>query len=743
MEELELRFDDEAGVYLPQVVAEENKRKANEHERLSSEEERLANEKERVENEEYRVKTMKEIEAQTDAIIDEMNANLRKISFVRRYKVVHTAEENQDTFSIPSEYTETSMLDIHVNGFTLNDTQYSINSTDVTVTLVDPVDAGTTVEVVVTRLTTAHIEDYNSLFYDDTEIKEGLEENTADIQSNEDRIIALEAENIKQKEQIEYLEKVKDQALKDHKKIPFEGASSHLQDTGELPILDFGINGGIEQDTRVGYNKVKITAITQTLNGLTLTIKEDKSFTVTGTLLANKGANFVLGKVDFMPYFDKEMTFDIGYVPLEKNIGAMVSHGYDNNNNKIVSNFWNIDNNNKVGYATNTKKSVNYDTSNGFAIIFNLFFPVVTEDTPINISGYLQLNEGGRKAYEQFGSMPSIDFPSEVKGVSGHYDTVVENKNLLKLFDIEEKTANGVTYSVTNGVFKLNGTATEGMSIRFTKDFKIKKGTYTHKLGNFKNGMYASFNNIQSTMIGNENNSYRTFTLTEDTIYPNYLIWINKGTVFNNETFIPMLEIGDTATEIVEHQEQLLPIDIPFNMYSGKAYKENGKWYRPIEWYKERITSSHQISTDNYGVNSYKIITQKKLNTVDVDKVNIISNYFYGVSYNNRGLEREYKIYVLANYNCVIRDTQFTTIEELKTFLDSNEVYVVYKLAVPEIEEIIDTTLIKQLEDMQKAHSYYEVTNINSYSNGGADLVLSGNALMSNDIRMSKLESGV
>ena len=74
----------------------------------------------------------------------------------------------------------------------------------------------------------------------------------------------------------------------------------------------------------------------------------------------------------------------------------------------------------------------------------------------------------------------------------------------------------------------------------------------------------------------------------------------------------------------------------------------------------------------------------------------------------------------------------------------AQDFYVVLEeLKNPTIEEITDTTLIAQLEELEKAKSYYEVTNINSYSNGGADLVLSGNAYMSNDISLSKLESAL
>lgn len=160
VEEIELKLEDEAKVYLPQVVANEETRKANELERAENEDERNKNEEERQLNEALRKKTMKDV----DMLIDEMNANLKKISFTKRYKTMYTtAEENESIFKLPSQYTETSMVDVRVNGFTLNESEYTIDTANLNVILTEPVDIDTIVEVVVTKITTAHIEDYDAL----------------------------------------------------------------------------------------------------------------------------------------------------------------------------------------------------------------------------------------------------------------------------------------------------------------------------------------------------------------------------------------------------------------------------------------------------------------------------------------------------------------------------------------------------------------------------------------------------
>ena len=161
MDELELLFEDEAKVYLPKVVADENERRANELERIANEEKRVSNEKERVENEEKRKITME----QFDAMKEELIATVEKTSFLKEFKLMYeTTTEHENTFKLPDEYTETSMLSVYVNGMKLYVNEYIVDLVNNTVMLVKPLDViGTVVELVAFRLTTANTEDYETL----------------------------------------------------------------------------------------------------------------------------------------------------------------------------------------------------------------------------------------------------------------------------------------------------------------------------------------------------------------------------------------------------------------------------------------------------------------------------------------------------------------------------------------------------------------------------------------------------
>lgn len=141
--ELELLFENEAEIYLPQIIADENKRKANEHER-----------------------TINELERQENEILREKLAtDYKKISYIKEDKKTYiTKTTNENTFGLPEQYTETSMLWVFVNGMRLNEKEYLVNTTNSTVRLINTLDVvGTVVEIVILKTAVALEIEYDTL----------------------------------------------------------------------------------------------------------------------------------------------------------------------------------------------------------------------------------------------------------------------------------------------------------------------------------------------------------------------------------------------------------------------------------------------------------------------------------------------------------------------------------------------------------------------------------------------------
>lgn len=136
---------------------------------------------------------------------------------------------------------------------------------------------------------------------------------------------------------------------------------------------------------------------------------------------------------------------------------------------------------------------------------------------------------------------------------------VKRGKNRLDLSRITTGTVNGVTVTKSDdGSITLNGTATSGFSIKTNINLTLSNGTYTHSVQNTKSNIFFSLDNINETMLNNI--SEKTFNLTEKTTYSQYIIWIENGTSFSNNTFYPMICEGTEGLEYEPYEDTTINI---------------------------------------------------------------------------------------------------------------------------------------------------------------------------------------
>lgn len=82
-------------------------------------------------------------------------AQLGTSAYFMKDSKVYTATANQTSFALPDSYTSNSCVDVYVEGFRLPANKYTIDTATLTVNLVDALDEGATVEIVVLRMTTS------------------------------------------------------------------------------------------------------------------------------------------------------------------------------------------------------------------------------------------------------------------------------------------------------------------------------------------------------------------------------------------------------------------------------------------------------------------------------------------------------------------------------------------------------------------------------------------------------------
>ena len=290
----------------------------------------------------------------------------------------------------------------------------------------------------------------------------------------------------------------------------------------------------------------------------------------------------------------------------------------------------------------------------------------------------------------------------------GSAEVDVVNKTLLNIANTEETTKGGITYSIKNGILKLNGTATASFDIQLSKNIKRKKGKYTHSSSYIQSGLYISFDNLAYTMISSTVGNKKTFEITEDTTYKTYFIWIDKGTVLSNVEIKLQLEVGDTATDFVEHQSQTAIMPIQQEMLDEDYIVD----VEHHEWGKLTLTGNENIKLNTVFANVFNI---------EIPKINIMNqqvclcNIAKGVVYNTALFTTQDNIIMTASPNKIVyRSTKFSSLSEFKTYLQNQyekgtPVIVYYKLAEPINLELTEEQ--KAVRE-QKLYTYKNITNI-------------------------------
>lgn len=294
----------------------------------------------------------------------------------------------------------------------------------------------------------------------------------------------------------------------------------------------------------------------------------------------------------------------------------------------------------------------------------------------------------------------------------GSAEVDVVNKDLLNIANTEETTKGGITYSIKNGTLKLNGTATASFDIQLSKNIKRKKGKYTHSSSYIQSGLYISFDNLGYTMISSTVGNKKTFEITEDTTYKTYFIWIDKGTVLSNVEIKLQLEVGDTATDFVEHQSQTAIMPVQQEMLQGDYIEdvEHHEWGKLVlkgdkVW--EKVSNLYQNKTTYFQTQSFDNLLKTE---------EIISNYFTKKRLWEKDEEgivcdpsRAYSLRIRVNKTIASTSSELNAY--LKARYDANDPVVIYYKLANAID--LELTEAQKAVREQKLHTYKNITNIN------------------------------
>lgn len=158
--------------------------------------------------------------------------------------------------------------------------------------------------------------------------------------------------------------------------------------------------------------------------------------------------------------------------------------------------------------------------------------------------------------YEEYGAMPSPDFPSEIKNVTGEINKYyIPNSGKI--------TSNGITATYTKNTSEviLDGVATGNFSDSFEiKNILLKKGTYSvsvwglNKTNEEFDRFFVADKSNNNKVIVNYVQSYRTqkFTLEQDTNI-RLTFTIKAGSTYSNTKVKIMINEGDIGLSYIPY----------------------------------------------------------------------------------------------------------------------------------------------------------------------------------------------
>lgn len=471
----------------------------------------------------------------------------------------------------------------------------------------------------------------------------------------------------------------------------------HLEDSAMAEMQEIKVDGVCEQVTTTGSN----------LCNLNVSQNSRVTYNKDGTITINGAGGFFIAfnKITFKANTNYYMRWEL--------VSGTIT-GFDKPFMKIDGSVFVSQNTfSKFSFTSDTEKSgiwINAESVFTNAVIKIWFSASQTDYEPYT---------GGQPS-------PSPDYPQEIKTITDSLKVTSCGKNL---FDINKttypKTSNGLTITTENGYFIINGTCTRTFAnISDSTNFVISAGTYTISIDapqNFNVVLKRFFPDGSATDVTIPSNSLvRTFTtnVTSNSYYF-FISGFTPGMTIDNAKFKIQFERKDNATSIEDYIESQIQAKLPKGEFIGKfdeTYKDTlrteyfpkeGQYHLMLdkiagkyvltgkeEWlmnYGTGMFHSENIFRTSSELTRLGKCTHYIYNSVNSGIFNTLSNNQFAIQYYD------------GNTNIFIKDLRYSSIDDFKNMLKTNNIEMYY---------ILQTPYTLDLGAIDMPLSYNEVTNI-------------------------------
>ena len=579
-------------------------------------------------------------------------------------------------------------------------------------------------------------------YYNKTEVDNLLSNLTGRVLTNEEDIADIKEEQTTQNTNIEELQNQVETLQEDLEsanseieelntditnmakamyKVDGQGSDITLPNTSENKFVEFGLEGRTEQEQLTGKNLFNISNVTFDLPGSSVI---DSNIIKNTMGLYNQQIKVITSRIFTAGTYTISGKVYIGDVNPEK---RYVVGFYGNYKYKVVQSY-----NSWEEFSVTITIDANKD---------GLVFQGIGNATnSLNLNTQfkdIQVEEGSTAtSYEPYcGGIPSPnpDFPQQIKNVTGNANVKIQNKNLFSVDEfITEARAKGYTSSQVEKTTYLNKEVLKYQNslidLRFMQG-KFKENTqYVFQTAVAKsgyNGGSAPFISIHYTDDTNTNiyvdySSSSFITKTTISTENKTIDYINvRDYSLSQYVYLDLsvtqLEQGSTATSYVPHQEQNYPFTFAEGQrgMQGTTLEDDG--IHNIR--KQRVLDGTEFWNVSSRSNGYQFVTVNTLGKRgDNSKVEILSNYFKGIKFNDRDTQSE-SIYSYVDDNDIrILTNVATNVNDFKQWLSTHNITVEFILAEEEIIPYNSTQQAQYNNIKANATSYDDITYISSES---------------------------
>lgn len=340
-----------------------------------------------------------------------------------------------------------------------------------------------------------------------------------------------------------------------------------------------------------------------------------------------------------------------------------------------------------------------------------------TVESPVKINLYGNTEQNGT---------PTSDNPVNVETVTGRQEIDIVGKNLFRL---EEGTLNGITVTKdSDGGYLLNGTSTDWTEFRTNIPLVNELHTMSCKSNSTSSNVRMFLRTSGGTLIEQFalDETSKELTSSSGNIEMTG-ISIAQGTALTNFKFYPMLKYGNEATTYEPYQGQSYEINLgnielcKIGNYKDRIFKnesnsnlEIGSWYIEKKIGKVVLNGSENWGNSPLSLPELVDVSGFTLNNSSMFGTNNLGGYCDKLRYDYAYRGNYEHFYIYNNYlYFYINKTIATTKAQLVSWLGTNNTPVYCVLATPTYTKITESVLIEQLNDLEKANSYNNQTNIN------------------------------